>query len=186
MKSIKHYLVRGLVVVGVAVLVSLPTIPALSMAIEEFYPRQDKSVEHIQEIYSKLSKYTGVDAPPLQVVDSPVLNAWTNFSSVTITTGLINALGSDDAIAEVLGHEIGHVVLGHNLLAGLYPPQLAESSADKYGVYLMMRAGYNPCKAKEGFEVFRKEYGDYVLCEAHPNNSYRIWSLDFPMCGGSE
>src|SRR3989339_304033 len=113
------------------------------------------------------------------VIDEPTLNAWCMpGGKMAIYTGIVEKLKlTDDEIAQIMGHEIAHALLGHgrermsramamqggmtlgSILAGRDLSVLApvadvaltlpnsrenESEADRYGIELAARAGYNP------------------------------------------
>ncbi len=98
-------------------------------------------------------------------------NAWVKYSeghfTVHITKGLMRLLDTEDEIAGVLGHELGHIRLGHHDSGSLtatmtpsginsdiyamesvsYTDELSarqEKEADDYGVELLRKARYNP------------------------------------------
>jgi len=68
-------------------------------------------------IHEAAARRLGMPPPPLFVVQSPALNAYTAGSGdpfVAITSGLVDRL-DDVGVASVLGHELTHVRLGHAL-----------------------------------------------------------------------
>ena len=98
-------------------------------------------------------------------------NAWVRLSEdgnfyVHVTRGLMHLLDTEDEIAGVLGHELGHIRLGHyqsssipvydmginsdvaGNFEGIYGEgnlnSVEESQADDYGVTLLRKARYNP------------------------------------------
>lgn len=115
----------------------------------------------------------------IAVIDEPKINAWAMpGGKMAIYTGIIQKLAlTDDEIAQIMGHEISHAILGHgrermsramatqsglqlgSVLAGrdltaltpaatvalnLPNSRNAESEADRYGIELAARAGYDP------------------------------------------
>lgn len=76
------------------------------------------SKEVVQAAWNRIAKADGFKqvAITYEKTDSP--NAWVAFKSqnnfsVHVTQGLMKILNNEDEIAGVLGHEIGHVRLGH-------------------------------------------------------------------------
>lgn len=143
----------------------------------------------IEEIYDNLTKYTGYtkySRPKLVIIqDDTVINAWTDNEQIAIYSGIINFAQSKDEIAAILGHELAHVLLQHSHLNPNNDPNIQtvlEGNADKLGIYLVLRAGYDVCKAKDLWYRLRDIGGDYELNVDHPNYSYRYWQLDFPQC----
>lgn len=142
------------------------------------------SLEDITEIYAKISINSGhIGSPPLNVLDSPELNAWTDGSSVVITTSMLSVLHNNDELAMILGHELAHAInQDPTRNDGMVLPQDVEAHADKLGAFIMMKAGFDVCKGKEVFETFKELYGDTAAPESHPSFAYRIDQLTLPQC----
>ncbi|MBL4853339.1 MAG: M48 family metalloprotease [Robiginitomaculum sp.] len=68
--------------------------------------------------------------------DTP--NASTDGQAVYITAGLMNSV-SDLALALIIAHELGHISLGHYWSQS--PLEQLEQEADRYGLFLLARAG---------------------------------------------
>lgn len=140
--------------------------------------------------------------------DDTVVNAYADGDSVVVTRGMMNYIQSDDELALVLGHEMGHNVMGHiskqtgnrifgavldGLLAGVtgvYTNSFAnaagmmysqefEQEADYMGVYFMERAGYDSTGAPN---FWRRMGADnpYAIGHAstHPTSAYRYVFLE--------
>jgi predicted Zn-dependent protease len=77
---------------------------------------------------------------------------------------------SDDEIAAVVGHELGHKVLGHT---GSTPD--AEADADYFGLYLCARSGYDPGAGAEYWRR-RPRTAPWSLLEGgtHPSAPKRV------------
>lgn len=138
--------------------------------------------QDVIDVYNKLNKYTGVPGviPPLVLEDNPVVNAWITPDNLTITTGMLHFIKDKDELALVIGHEMGHFMLQHFELGG--DNRLHEANADKFGVFLALRAGYNVCVGEGLWMRMADEDGDSVLTTSHPGSTQRAWELDFPMC----
>lgn len=128
---------------------------------------------------------------------------------IFITEGLADRLTSDDQLAGVLGHEIGHVIGRHaaeqmaqmELTQGLIsagqiatndPNMIAsyvgqminmkfgredELESDKFGVFYMHDAGYNPNAMIEVMEILEQASGGHAQPEfqsTHPAPANRI------------
>jgi putative metalloprotease len=135
--------------------------------------------DSVKSVWAKLAKTAGIDpSAPIAVVDQKEPNAWVSFSlnkySITVTKGMLKLLDSEDELAGVLAHEIGHIKLNHygrtvtrSILWGLLFRKVGSSSgidpldigyalaesgfsreqeveADDYGIELAARAGYDP------------------------------------------
>jgi len=70
--------------------------------------------------------------------DTP--NASTDGQAVFITAGLMNNV-SDLALALIIAHELGHISLNHYWSQD--PPEQLEQEADRYGLFLLARAGFD-------------------------------------------
>jgi predicted Zn-dependent protease len=149
------------------------------------------------------------------VIDEPTLNAWCMpGGKMAIYTGIIEKLKlSDDEIAQIMGHEISHALLGHgrermsramatqgglqigSILAGVDLSVLApvadvaltlpnsresESEADRYGIELAARAGYDPHAAISLWEKMSQASGNGPpqFLSTHPAPSNRIQALN--------
>jgi predicted Zn-dependent protease len=148
------------------------------------------------------------------VIDEPTLNAWCMpGGKMAIYTGIIRKLNlSDDEIAQIMGHEISHALLGHGRermsraiamqgglqlgsilagqdLTGLAPvadialtlpnSRESESEADRYGIELAARAGYDPHAAVKLWEKMSAASGNGPpqFLSTHPAPSNRIQTL---------
>ena len=76
------------------------------------------SPEVVNAAWRRIAKADGFRIIPITFEQNDSPNAWVKFKSqkdfsVHVTTGLMKILNHEDEIAGVLGHEIGHVKLGH-------------------------------------------------------------------------
>ena len=90
---------------------------------------------------------------PIRAVDSDKMNSYTDATGIYVNKGMIAMLHSDDELAVIIGHEMGHNISGQ-IEAGLGSHiELAlggnaaivplEEQADYVGLYAMARAGYD-------------------------------------------
>ena len=149
------------------------------------------------------------------VIDEPTLNAWCMpGGKMAIYTGIINKLNlNDDEIAQIMGHEISHALLGHgrermsramamqgglllgSIVAGqdlsalgpvadvaltLPNSRAGESEADRYGIELAARAGYDPRAAVRLWEKMSAASGNGPpqFLSTHPAPADRIQKLN--------
>lgn len=116
-----------------------------------------------------------------QVDPSTELNARADGRRVFVATAMAAFAETDDDLAVILGHEMAHNVLEHReffdergfarSILGNYgnaPWELvaAEREADRVGLYLMARAGYDPMRGP----VFLR-----ALAERNPGLRYAQW-----------
>ena len=73
-------------------------------------------------------------------------NALSTEHHVIVFSETMRDAGSDDEIAAVVGHELGHVVLGHRKARAA-----SEAEADYFALYLLARAGFDPEAAAEAW-----------------------------------
>ncbi len=98
----------------------------------------------------------------LRLSQTAVINAYADGKHITLTSGMMNFVKSDDELALIIGHEMGHNTMGHirkiigNIILTAGATRYTrpfESEADYVGMYYMVRAGYSP----EGVEdVWRR------------------------------
>ena len=149
------------------------------------------------------------------VFDEPKLNAWCMpGGKMAIYTGIIEKLSlTDDEIAQIMGHEIAHALLGHGRermsramamqggmllgsvvagrdLTGLAPiadialtlpnSRNSESEADRYGIELAARAGFNPHAAVSLWNKMNKASGNGMpeFLSTHPSPDNRMEELN--------
>lgn len=77
----------------------------------------DKQCPALLRLYLEAAGRVDVDPPPLYMVQSPVMNAYTMGAKVPlvgVTSGLLDGMGEREILG-VLGHELTHVKLGHVL-----------------------------------------------------------------------
>ena len=95
----------------------------------------------------------------LRLTQSAAINAYADGRNITMTTGMIDFAKSDNELALIIGHELGHNTMGHvrksilNYIisfGGTRYTRPFESEADYVGLYYMARAGYSP----QGVEKF--------------------------------
>lgn len=144
----------------------------------------------VQEVYQKLYVHSGLRSKPsLIILNSSIINAWTDGEQVTITTGLLNIMKTQDEVALVLGHELGHII-NYDILHDAMEQYLKvplnqsykEASADKVGAFIMMRAGFDICKGSVIMKTFRDNFGSDAAADGHPDNAFRVDELNLPQC----
>jgi len=81
------------------------------------------------------------------------VNAYADGQKITITSGMMNFVQSDDELALIIGHELAHNTMGHirkivtNVILSALSTRYTrpfESEADYVGMYYLVRAGFSP------------------------------------------
>src|SRR3954451_3170194 len=186
--------------------------------------KDSAQVARVKTIVNRLVPQTAAfreDAPKwaweAHVLTTDEVNAWCMpGGKIAVYTGLINKLqATDDELAAVLGHEIGHALREHTReqmsqqaitqtgiglagallgigdlgqsLAGmvadvtLFKPKSRgmETEADRIGVELAARAGYNPQAAIALWQKMEKLGGSQPpqFLSTHPSNESRVSDL---------
>ena len=72
----------------------------------------------VDDAWKRIAAAAGMEPDPIVYESEKAPNAWVKFQSsnkfsVHVTQGLMQLLDSPDEIAGILGHEMGHIKLGH-------------------------------------------------------------------------
>ncbi|MEA3002037.1 MAG: hypothetical protein QOH81_825 [Sphingomonadales bacterium] len=117
----------------------------------------------------------------VRLARNPKVNAFSNGHDVIVTTAMLDYVRSDDELALVIGHELGHFILGHppmhggdKLLAsigigsGMFWKR--EEAADRMALRLMAAAGYDLDAAIPFWRRFLGQYDtDPQIFRYHPS-----------------
>ena len=158
-------------------------------AIREEYPATTDSAEaaRITRLARPLLEHHGLDPGDFQfaVVESGTVNAFAHVGGyVYVNRGLLDLARDDEEVQFVLGHEIGHIVLGHcsekltytvrsqqalgedasavvsllyHLIAVGYAPEL-EFEADEFAQETMLALGKDP---QAGARILRRMHAQF-------------------------
>lgn len=120
----------------------------------------------------------GLPAPPLAAVEvaaCDAVNAYVSDGRIKVCLGMLRFVQSDDELAVVLGHELGHLPTSaeHGLLGG---GQIgAEREADIRGLFYAHRAGYDIKSGARVFERMAVELSSGLQeADSHPTHAERI------------
>lgn len=139
----------------------------------------------------------------IKVSDEDEANAYANINKeIYVYRGLLNYAKTDEEIAAVISHEIGHIINGHNAKQSILNTLIAsvtgdssqsvgaaavqelssaklsrkdEFEADLSGVDLLVKAGYNPLAM---ISVLNKICGNYIdIISTHPSGEKRLMNV---------
>ena len=143
------------------------------------------------------------DGISIKISDGDEANAYANINKeIYVYRGLLNYATTDEEIAAVISHEMGHIINGHNakqtILNSLIANITGDSSqsvsaaavqelssaklsrkdefeADLSGVDLLVKAGYNPLAM---VSVLNKICGNYIdIISTHPSGEKRLMNV---------
>lgn len=117
----------------------------------------------------------------VRLARNPQVNAFSNGHDAIVTTAMLDYVHSDDELALIIGHELGHFILGHppmetgdKLLAsfGIRADTFwkREEAADRMAIRLMAAAGYDLDTIIPFWRRFLGEYDkDPQIFRYHPS-----------------
>lgn len=151
------------------------------------YPNNHPTDAQAFRVYNNLVQHTGMNKDykhRLYIIDRSELNAYATVDDkILLMRGYLNFCRTDSELAYLLAHEIAHVMLEHVQLKShlTYSSIIHEGNADKMAIYLMMRAGYNPCGAYT-FRLHRLFLFGNPPSDSHPSNLNRVMQFYLPEC----
>lgn len=110
--------------------------------------------------------------PKEQVVDYHVMR---------VSIPLLNSITNKGQLAAVIGHEFGHLILGHTLKNNHKAEN--EYHSDMIGMHLARKAGYDTCGINS-FWYYMGSQSMSLHSGSHPNAFIRSYYLTMPECRG--
>ena len=145
------------------------------LIVPKIYSQADTNA--VRRVAEKLLKFTGWPEAESLTVKIMVIDTLDPIAAVTIpygtkntieawlSKGLLDSIKSDDELAAIVGHELGHtdeyLTLRRKITAPFFPMPTQttvqevldyESSMDHYGIEIMKKAGYDPLATPKVFE----------------------------------
>lgn len=166
---------------------------------EDFY--------RVYRITEKIIRANGLDFINWRITISAAndFNAYnTDTNNITINAGMLDTFrDNDDALAQVIGHEFAHGLLGHSKRQAKYNAKIKrayrigsytayliakkrahkasrdmEYEADIEGAKLASKAGFDLSKAKEAISMMNTMYYADELNSDHPDNAKRLMNFE--------
>lgn len=164
---------------------------AATVSQPEYSPEALQKILH-RLVGDDLNAFAGF-TPRILVAERAVPNAFARAPhTIVLTTGLLDVVGSEDELAFVLAHELGHLLLGH-VQSGAEGPQSArllgmnsrrpidlELEADAFSLKMLAESGYSPASGR----VLLERLGEWgaeagiALQELHPTLKIRAEQLN--------
>jgi beta-barrel assembly-enhancing protease len=112
-------------------------------------------------------------ASRVQIVAGSAINAQADGRYVQLNAKMLEFVASDDELATIIGHELAHNILRHRALKT--PSKQAEYAADRLGVWLMARAGYDVEAVVPFWTRFEKRTNAGIFADGtHPSSKKRL------------
>ena len=125
---------------------------------------------------------TGVPgcASRVEIRPSETYNGWADGTTAQLSSAMVDFTQDDDELATVIAHEMSHNILRHRVRLdeagvsrGLFAQvgrnarltRATEIEADRLGVYLMARAGFDPHAAARFWDRLLREHGAGILAD---------------------
>ena len=163
------------------------------------------ALNRVNTIGTKILKANNINhAIKFTVSDTDDINAYADINKeVHVYRGLLQYVESDEELAGVISHEMGHIINGHCAKQGILNAGIAtvanavtqneyanalgqtlaaskisrndEFEADISGVDLMQKAGYNPLAM---ISLLNKISGNYLdILQSHPSGEKRLMNV---------
>lgn len=131
--------------------------------------------EDPQVIFTKVLAASGlnVNEHKLYIDSDPSPNAYTDYTNVYIHVGMLEFVKSDDELAAIIGHELGHIY-DHKVNGHEWQGHPSEARSDVLGIQFANKAGYKGCALGELFFRIFNTYGDSYP-NSHPQRSERAF-----------
>ena len=153
---------------------------------ENYWKKTGIDTQKVQEVgykivnANKMDKYIVIRL----VHNYNTINSFANplEKSVNIYTGILPYLDSDDELAYVIAHEMGHNLDYYDSVfkyfAMLINSKSYEIKADLIGIDLMTKAGYNPAAAITAIYKISGEpfFSDWIFA-SHPKGTVRMMNM---------
>ena len=112
-------------------------------------------------------------ASRVQIVGGSAINAQADGRYVQINAKMLEFVASDDELATIIGHELAHNILRHRALKT--SSKQSEYEADRLGVWLMARAGYDVDAVIPFWTRFEKRTNAGIFADGtHPSSKKRL------------
>lgn len=123
--------------------------------------------------FSTVLASEGGCASLFQVIPGRKINARADGTYVQVNGAMMDFAATDDDLAVVVAHELAHNVLGHHLKNTA--SKQAEYEADRFGVWLVARAGYDVDAALPFWTRLERRTNPGIFADgSHPSPKKRL------------
>lgn len=181
----RFFVVIALLAIGLCVKAEIVFVET-DINMNNFWEKNGKEEQKVLNVGAKIINCNKLDKRmPIRVArNMSIMNATSNLThkTVTIYTGILPYLDSDDELAFVISHEIAHSLDAYDgwgkWVAMMFNSKQYEYKADLIGVDLMKKAGYNPIAAITMMnKSFSENYFDFGILTSHPKTSRRLFEV---------
>ena len=112
-------------------------------------------------------------ASHIQIIPGRSINAQADGRYVQINAAMLDFVANDDELATIVAHELAHNISRH--IALKTPSKQSEYEADRLGVALMVRAGFNIDAVVPFWTRFEKRTNAGIFADGtHPSSKKRL------------
>lgn len=152
---------------------------------KNFWQKNGKTQQKVLEVGTRILNKNKLDKRVVfEIKSRNNINAYAshNNKTVTVYTGILPYLDSDDELAYLLGHEIAHILDFYEgpgkWLSMKFNSKQYEYKADVIGIDLMVKSGYNPIAAIAASNKIMGEWiFDFGIRKSHPKGSKRLMNM---------
>ena len=113
----------------------------------------------------------------IQIIPGRSINAQADGRYVQINAAMLDFVATDDELATIVAHELAHNILRHIVLKT--PSKQSEYEADRLGVALMVRAGFNIDAVVPFWTRFEKRTNAGIFADGtHPSSKKRLAAVE--------
>lgn len=157
-----------------------------NLTTENYWNKTGKAQEKVYSVANRLIERNQLNKRvPLTIISkNNEVNANANlfYKNITVYSGILLHIDSDDELAFILGHEMAHAMDAYGgpvkYVAMQWNAKSFEMKADLKAIDMMVNAGYDPTAAIViGNKIFSEPMWDWGFFSTHPKGSKRLLSM---------